>query len=198
MPTNLVKESNVQKIFAFLYSKDRSMEKKQKAKLLKVVSGYADNQKLMLDSEIEDQIVPVHQYETILTTIIRRQIDCPIELKPTCAPQFVRIAEQNNVPTRFTRGCLTGLRYCIISPIGDVQPCAYLDIPLGNVRETPFDVIWKDNAHLQRLRTEEYSGKCSQCGYQKKCGGCRARAYYVSNDYMAEDPYCDYIPNQKS
>lgn len=56
MPTNLVKESNVQKIFAFLYSKDRSMEKKQKAKLLKVVSGYADNQKLMLDSEIEDQI----------------------------------------------------------------------------------------------------------------------------------------------
>ncbi len=149
-------------------------------------------------SEIEDQIVPVHQYETILTTIIRRQIDCPIELKPTCAPQFVRIAEQNNVPTRFTRGCLTGLRYCIISPIGDVQPCAYLDIPLGNVRETPFDVIWKDNAHLQRLRTEEYSGKCSQCGYQKKCGGCRARAYYVSNDYMAEDPYCDYIPNQKS
>lgn len=56
MPTNLVKESNVQKIFAFLYSKDRSVEKKQKAKLLKVVSGYADNQKLMLDSEIEDQI----------------------------------------------------------------------------------------------------------------------------------------------
>jgi radical SAM protein with 4Fe4S-binding SPASM domain len=43
------------------------------------------------------------------------------------------------------------------------------------------------------LRTLEYEGKCGQCDYKERCGGCRARAYYYSGgNYMAEDQWCLY------
>ena len=114
-------------------------------------------------------------------------------MKPTCAPQFLRIADQMGLKTRFRRGCLAGTAYCIISPKGKVQPCAYLNMELGDVRQTPFDEIWKNSPVLNKLRTMEYSGGCGSCQYKRACGGCRARAaYYHEGDYMAEEPWCLY------
>lgn len=124
---------------------------------------------------------------------MKKQQEVDIELKPTCAPQFMRIAKQMEVSTRFSRGCLAGTSYCIISPKGQVQPCAYLNIPLGDVRETPFDEIWQQHPVLKELRTLDYKGGCGVCKYKKICGGCRARAaYYEEGDYMAEEPWCLY------
>ena len=37
-------------------------------------------------------------------------------------------------------------------------------------------------------------GKCGRCEFRKVCGGCRARAYELSGEYMAEEPYCIYEP----
>ena len=142
---------------------------------------------------MEEESLRAQAYEDVLTRIMKKQQEVDIELKPTCAPQFIRIADQLGYPTRFRRGCLAGLSYCIVSPRGKVQPCAYLNMELGDVRETPFDEIWKENAILQKLRTMEYSGGCGSCSYQKSCGGCRARAaYYHDGDYMGEEPWCLY------
>ena len=124
---------------------------------------------------------------------MKKQETVDIELKPTCAPQFLRIADQLGVDTRFSRGCLAGLTYCIISPRGKVQPCAYLSRELGDVRETPFDEIWAKNEVFKELRTLDYGGGCGSCNYKKACGGCRARAaYYHGGDFMAEEPWCLY------
>lgn len=142
--------------------------------------------------DIETETLRAEQYEQLLQRIITKQSQVQIELKPTCAPQFMRIARQMGVNMRFTRGCLAGTAYCIISPRGDVQPCAYLNIPLGNVRDIPFDEIWQNNDVLQKLRTLEYSGGCGTCEYKRICGGCRARAYFYHQDYMAEEPWCLY------
>ena len=132
-------------------------------------------------STIEAESLRAEQYEDVLTRIMRKQEQVDIELKPTCAPQFLRIADQIGVKTRFHRGCLAGLSYCIISPRGKVQPCAYLNMELGDVRETPFDEIWANNEVFKKLRTIEYSG------------GCRARAAcYHDGDYMSEEPWCLY------
>lgn len=142
---------------------------------------------------IEEESLRAEEYEEVLTRIMRKQQTVDIELKPTCAPQFTRIAKQMGIETRFSRGCLAGTSYCIISPKGQVQPCAYLNIPLGDVRETPFDEIWRTNTVLNELRTLDYKGGCGDCGYKKICGGCRARAsYYHEGDYMAEEPWCLY------
>ena len=142
---------------------------------------------------IEEESLRAEQYEDVLTRIMKKQQTVPIELKPTCAPQFLRIAAELGMKSRFHRGCLAGLSYCIISPKGKVQPCAYLKEYLGDVRDTPFDEIWKNNAVLQKLRTMKYDGGCGACKYQRVCGGCRARAaIYHNGDYMAEEPWCLY------
>ena len=41
-----------------------------------------------------------------------------IDVKPTCAPQFTRVAKQLGIDTRFTRGCLAGLTYCVVGSEG--------------------------------------------------------------------------------
>ncbi|MBQ1940816.1 MAG: putative heme d1 biosynthesis radical SAM protein NirJ2 [Anaerovibrio sp.] len=142
---------------------------------------------------IEAESLRAEEYEDTLTRIMKKQQEVDIELKPTCAPQFLRIADQMGIKTRFRRGCLAGTAYCIISPRGKVQPCAYLNMELGDVRKTPFDEIWKNSEVLNKLRTLEYSGGCGTCKYKHACGGCRARAaYYNNGDYMAEEPWCLY------
>lgn len=142
---------------------------------------------------IEAESLRAEQYEAVLTRIMKKQQEVDIELKPTCAPQFMRIAAQMGVKTRFRRGCLAGTAYCIISPRGKVQPCAYLNVELGDVRETPFDEIWKNSEVLNTLRTLEYKGGCGSCEFKRVCGGCRARAAcYNDGDYMAEEPWCLY------
>jgi len=147
--------------------------------------------------DIEAEALRVSAYERTIARLMKKQKKVNIEIKPTCAPQFLRVAEMMGLDLRFSRGCLAGISYCIISPKGDVQPCAYLDIPLGNVKEESFDSIWDKNETLNTLRSMEYKGKCGVCDYKSKCGGCRARAYYYSGgDYMAEDEWCLYKPGK--
>ena len=144
---------------------------------------------------IEEEGLRVAEYEKTIARVMEKQKQVNIEIKPTCAPQFMRVADKKGIPVRFSRGCLAGISYCIISPRGDVQPCAYMDIRLGNVKEKAFDEIWQENVMLQELRATNYKGKCGVCDYKDRCGGCRARAYYYSGgDYMAEDEWCLYQP----
>ncbi|MBA8935367.1 putative heme d1 biosynthesis radical SAM protein NirJ2 [Clostridium beijerinckii] len=141
--------------------------------------------------DIEDELLSSKEYEELLTSIMKKQSEVNIEIKPTCAPQFVRIAEDLGVNSRFKRGCIAGTSYCIINPKGDVQACAYLTEVAGNIREIPFDEIWKNSELLNNLRTQEYKGTCNSCKDKKSCGGCRARAaYYNDGDYMASDKIC--------
>ncbi|HHT9146471.1 MAG TPA: radical SAM/SPASM domain-containing protein, partial [Candidatus Wunengus sp. YC61] len=47
----------------------------------------------------------------------------------------------------------------------------------------------------QKLRDPELlEGKCGACEYKKVCEGCRARAFYDTGNYLAEEPYCIYQP----
>ncbi len=142
--------------------------------------------------DIESESLRAEKYEVLLKRIMVKQQKVSIELKPTCAPQFIRVAEEMGVKTRFSRGCLAGTAYCIISPVGNVQPCAYMEISAGNVRETAFSQIWKNSEVFNRLRTMEYSGSCGSCSYSRICGGCRARALFYSGDFMAEEPWCQH------
>ena len=141
--------------------------------------------------DIVDMALDRKAYEEVLTRIMTKAKDVPIEVKPTCAPQFIRVSDKVGYKHRFSKGCLAGISYCIISPKGDVQPCAYMKMEIGNVRDLPFDTIWAENETFQTLRTMQYGGECGTCQYDSKCGGCRARAaYYHKGDYMSADPLC--------
>jgi radical SAM protein with 4Fe4S-binding SPASM domain len=94
-----------------------------------------------------------------------------------------------------SRGCLAGTGFCFISHVGHVQPCGYFDVVAGDLKEQPFSQIWRESPLFQDLRdVDKLKGKCGICEYRRVCGGCRARAYEVSGDYLAEEPYCVYEP----
>jgi len=96
-----------------------------------------------------------------------------------------------------TRGCLGGSAFCFISHRGQVQPCGYLELDCGRVTERGFAEIWNESLIFQDLRDlGRYKGKCGRCEFIRVCGGCRARAYETTGDYLAEEPFCVYEPGR--
>jgi heme b synthase len=157
--------------------------------------------------ELKDQEISALDYEKILHWLYEQIDQVPLQLKATCAPHYHRVLRQQAkkegkkiYPQKegldaTTRGCLGGISFCFISHVGQVQPCGYLELNCGNVRKKTFQEIWAQSEIFQRLRnTDGYQGKCGRCEFRKICGGCRARAYETSGDYMAEEPYCIYEP----
>jgi len=158
--------------------------------------------------EIADsEMLSKEKYEEILNQIYEWTINKPIELKATCAPHYYRIFRQRsgaeksgsekNDMSAMTRGCLAGTGVMFISHRGEVQPCGYLPVSVGNVKEKFIKDIWNDSALFASLRDfNRLAGKCGLCEFSGVCGGCRARAFYRSGDYLDEEPYCVYIPQR--
>lgn len=149
--------------------------------------------KEMIDDELSPQ-----EYEKTLEFLAESKKTSPIEIKITCAPHFNRILTQKHFETASTlkgRGCMGGTGFCFISHIGDVQPCGYLDIKCGNVRDSSLKDIWLNSEVFNNIRNwDKYTGKCGSCEFKNVCGGCRARAYAKYNNYLGPEPYCTYEP----
>ncbi len=98
-----------------------------------------------------------------------------------------------------TRGCLAGTGVCFVSHRGEVFPCGYLPVSAGNVQTTPLQEIWETAPLFTELRDmTKLKGKCGICEFKSLCGGCRARAYGVTGDYLEEEPFCTYVPETAS
>ncbi len=160
---------------------------------------------------IVDQAISSEQYEKTLNWFYDQRDKVSMQLKATCAPHYYRILrertreEGKSVTFKthgldaVTRGCLGGTGFCFISHTGIVQPCGFLDLNCGDVKETPFGVIWRESEEFKHLRNyDRLKGKCGICEYRKVCGGCRARAYEATGDYLAEEPLCLYQPKKTS
>ena len=144
--------------------------------------------------DISDVFIGAAEIKEVLGKILVKQKELNIEIKPVCAPQFIPLAKAMGIPTRFQKGCLAGTSYCCILPNGDVHPCPYLPLKVGNVRTDKFSAIWKDSPIFRAMRSLDYTGACGGCGNKDSCGGCRARAFHASGDYMAQDPDCLFFP----
>lgn len=87
--------------------------------------------------------------------------------------------------------CSAGWSSLTILPDASVVPCRRLPIFLGNILTDGFYKIWFTNDTLWKLReARNLGGKCNECKYIPKCRGCRAMAYALTKDYMAEDSLC--------
>ncbi|RJS75042.1 radical SAM protein [Methanophagales archaeon] len=93
--------------------------------------------------------------------------------------------------TEFIGGCGAGRIYCSVEHNGDIQPCVFMPIKLGNVLKDGFQNVWDNSEVLLELRDRNKSDyACSSCPYRYICGGCRARAYAYYGDIKAPDPGC--------
>ena len=90
----------------------------------------------------------------------------------------------------FLGGCGAGRLYCGLEPNGDITPCVFMPIKLGNIRKDKLVDVWDKAEILWKLRDRDSLKGCSECQYRYICGGCRARAYGYYGDVQAPDPGC--------
>ncbi|RLI72070.1 radical SAM/SPASM domain-containing protein [Archaeoglobales archaeon] len=163
--------------------------------------------------EIKNLDLDVNEMKWLLEYLYDRLDEGKIQVfstSPTYAVVAVKRCEQNKgrkiAPTHFTEvclptegalilsefigGCGAGRLYCGINPNGDITPCVFMPIIVGNVKDG-FLKVWQESEILNLLRdrdNERYA--CKDCEYRYICGGCRARAYGYYDDLLAFDPGC--------
>lgn len=171
------------------------------ARLAKQLGAYCFNPFILVPtgrgSEIADEILDPVEYETLLNELLRIKIKSGIKVRVTCGPQFARVCRQAEAKglMKDVPGCMGGVGFGFISYRGDVQICGFLDVPAGNLIKDNFNFkkIWEESQLLKEIRgVQDYKGICGKCEYAELCGGCRARAYAMTGDYMGEDPACNY------
>ena len=159
---------------------------------------------------LTDQTMSAEEYEKALAWMVKRKDEIPLSIKATCAPHYYRIlretARQEGKEVSFkthgldavTRGCLGGVGFCFVSHRGQVQPCGYLEVDSGNIRKQSFREIWESSSVFLALRDQSrYANKCGRCEYFRVCGGCRARAFEATGNYLEEEPLCTFQPRKK-
>lgn len=154
------------------------------------------------------------QYDSVLASLYRIQkaYAGSMLVNAKCAPHYIRtvlehgddplavghvspVAAPIRVYSGGAGGCPAGTHYMGIRPNGDVTPCPYLPVFAGNLRHTSLEDLWttSDLFGAVRRRTA-LGGRCGACEMQAQCGGCRARAYGMTGDVLAEDPLCTHTP----
>jgi AdoMet-dependent heme synthase len=94
-------------------------------------------------------------------------------------------------------GCPAGTHYMGIRPNGDVTPCPYLPVFAGTLRSASLAELWTSSELFTGIRRRtSLGGRCGECEMNGHCGGCRARAYGMTGDLMAEDPLCTHTPGK--
>jgi len=160
--------------------------------------------KYILDGEINAQ-----EYEETLNWFYDQREKVKLQLKATCAPHYYRILRQRSKKDgkkvtfethgldAVTRGCLAGTGFCFISHVGRVQTCGFLDIECGNITRQAFKDVWENSHVFNQLRNlDNLESKCGICEFKRVCGGCRARAYEATGNYLAQEPLCSYQPEK--
>ena len=158
----------------------------------------------------EEQQISDEEYERVLNWYYEASRKTRMEMRATCAPHYYRIIRQRareegrkvtpktDGMAAMTKGCLAGSAVCFVSYKGDVMPCGYFPVPAGNVRQQSIKEIWETSELFDELRNPDIlEGKCGVCEYRMVCGGCRARAYGETGNYLEEEPFCVYEPQMK-
>ncbi|NCO50920.1 MAG: radical SAM protein [Deltaproteobacteria bacterium] len=161
--------------------------------------------------EIMNELISADDYEEILAWhYAQEKLEDEILMRPTCAPHYYRIVPQMakaegvdfkrrslTFSTGGGKGCIAAQTICLIDCFGNLKPCSYFHSSVGNVKQIPFKELWYNSKTFNDLRDfKSYKGKCGECEFINICGGCRARADAVYGDYMAEEPFCNYIPGR--
>jgi len=148
------------------------------------------------------------QYDEVLASLyrIQRKYDGRMLVNAKCAPHYIKTVLENagaeadpkvRTYSGGAGGCPAGTHYMGIRPNGDVTPCPYLPVFAGNLRRAALTDLWTSSGLFTDIRRRSsLGGRCGACEMNGHCGGCRARAYGMTGDLMAEDPLCTYTPGK--
>ncbi|MBE0691362.1 MAG: radical SAM protein [Anaerolineae bacterium] len=173
--------------------------------------------------EIADEMmISAQEYERVLNWLYDvEQSEPELQMKATCAPHYFRVMRMRRAEDKrmgimrtlpashdrqlngqmhaATKGCLAGTGVTFISHRGEVFPCGYLPVEAGHIRRQTFGDVWQNSPLFAELRNPDaLEGKCGICQFKSLCSGCRARAYGVTGNYLAEEPFCAYEPESRT
>ena len=119
-------------------------------------------------------------------------------------PFFWATVKEFGLPTRVpvvgtgilvssTSACTFG-EYLFIEVNGDVKPCSFAPMSVGNVNEKSLGEIWREvlsSPFFRRLKDPKTrTGYCRGCRYLEECMGCSSRTFVLTGDWFASDPVC--------
>ena len=146
------------------------------------------------------------QYDEVLSSLyrIQRKYSRRMLVNAKCAPHYIKtVLENGDAESRIriysggAGGCPAGTHYMGIRPNGDVTPCPYLPVFAGSLRTATLSELWSSSELFTGIRQRaSLGGRCGECEMNGHCGGCRARAYGMTGDLMAEDPLCTHTPGK--
>lgn len=211
----LFKQNNIKFLINSSFTKRNQEEIPKLYKLAKKVGAVAWYMFMIVPTgrgeEIMSELIAMEEYEDILKWHYEMEKnEDELLVRPTCAPSYYRVVLQQKkaqgdefarrslqFSTGGGKGCLAGQLICLINVDGDVLPCSYFPMAAGNIRTQSFKNIWQNSGLFQDMRNfKAYKGRCGACEYVNICGGCRARSYAMTGDYMAEEPFCSHIPGR--
>ena len=158
--------------------------------------------------ECQDEVLTKEERKEVVEWLVQAQIDYPLTIETPSLPMYPLLLKLNvdkgvrpkHIPMEqlvrlayYGRGCAAGRPrgYLVIRNNGEVNPCMFLQINLGNVKGKSIRQIWQESPILDQLRSREaLKGECRKCQYRDICAGCRGRAYAYSGDMLASDPGC--------
>jgi GeoRSP system radical SAM/SPASM protein len=89
------------------------------------------------------------------------------------------------------KGSVCGKLSLNIKANGDITPCGFIPIVIGNIVRDDLREIWRDSPVLAKMRNKQPTGKCADCSKYADClGGCTARALALTGDPNSPDPHC--------
>ena len=90
--------------------------------------------------------------------------------------------------------CGAGRMTCLITPNGDVYPCAFTQTEnflAGSLRRATFGEIWRGSAVFDDMFRGKPEGACGDCAALDACGGgCPAVKHAVTGRLDVPDPEC--------
>jgi radical SAM protein len=93
------------------------------------------------------------------------------------------------------RGVNSGNGFLFVSHRGLVFPSGFLPVPVGSVRDRGLADLYRNTPLMRGLRDpDRLHGRCGRCEFRHICGGSRSRAFALTGDPFATDPWCSYQP----
>lgn len=104
-------------------------------------------------------------------------------------PIIAQLGQDKN--DSMVKGSICGKLSLNIKTNGDITPCGFIPIVIGNITRDNLKDIWMKSSVLEKMRNKTPTGKCANCGHYDDClGGCTARAIALTGDMNSPDPHC--------
>jgi len=103
---------------------------------------------------------------------------------------IIALLGHKNGPS-LVKGSVCGKLSLNIKSNGDITPCGFIPIVIGNICRDDLIEIWNNSPVLNMMRNKVPKGKCLGCESYAEClGGCTARTLALTGDMNNPDPHC--------